>query len=573
MAALVAGVVLAPGAGAAVPVVEALDRVSGPPPFPASCTPSIQPLPSDAAGEPRLAVDPRDPQTMVLVYGQLPSVVAMSSRDGGRSWTRTLPPGLSKCTGGTTDFTGDPFVTIGADGTFYMSSVPVALPVPNTTLFPRSWIAVNRSFDHGASWSAPTMVSPDDGSFWDKGAITADPRLAGVAHEAFIKRIQPDGSGAYVARTSDGGASFSEPLQNVPDQQLTYAHAPQIVVVPDGTLVEVFVQFNDSDSLPAAAQFPVPMMSMYSRDSGAHWSTPLEIAQTPNPSPTDPDTGQQIDAVTWPSTAAGPDGAVYATWTSIASAQSAQIVFSKSVDGARTWSAPSPVAAVAAQAWSPTIAVNADGTVGVTWYDARRDRRGDGRFTTDVWFADSGDGGDSWRQIHLAGPFDYLTAAQRNGRPFMGDYYGLAPVPQGFVAAFAQAQPQSGGDHSAVFFARIRVAAAPESRRSIAGWLPSSRRCRSTRRLVIRPRPVSGESLRDAIVLVNGRRVRILRGRGLIRPIELARLPSGRFTVTIVAHTRSGRTIRTSRTYRTCRARQHRHRAQPRSLTASYGFP
>jgi hypothetical protein len=450
-------VALPAAAHAAANVVHDLRPVSGTAPFAPSCTPSIQPLPSDAPGEPRIAVDPRDPNVIVIAYGQLPSVLTMTSRDGGRSWTQALPPGLSRCTGGSTDFTGDPFASVGADGTAYLSSVPVALPLPNTTLLPRSWIAVNRSTDHATSWSAPAIVAPDDGSFWDKPAVTADTWHPGRAYVAFIKRTQPDGATAYVSVTRDGGRSFSAPLENIHDQQLRFPHDPQLLLLLDGTIVEIFVQFNESDTLPAAAQVPVQVMAMRSEDRGAHWSSPTTIAEVPNLAPTDPDSGTVIDAARWPSAAAAPDGTVYVAWAAIESRASAAVLVSKSADGGRTWSRPTPAANVAGQAWLPTIAVDPHGTVGVMWYEARRDRTGDGQFTTDVWFAHSHDHGARWEQAHLGGPFDMLSAGARNGRPFLGDYFGLAPLPEGFAAAFGESKPQSGDAHSAIFFARIGV--------------------------------------------------------------------------------------------------------------------
>lgn len=444
-----------PASASAVARVTMLKRLSRGNPFPASCRPSVEPLPPDSAGEPRLAVSPRDPRRMVAVFGQLPSMVTMATRDGGRSWTRSLPPGLSRCTGGTSDFTGDGYVAMGPGGTAYLTSIPTQLPIPNTTAAPRTWVILNRSSDGGRSWSRPVTVAPNDGSFWDKDAVTPDVKRRGVVYDAFIKSDQSNGSAGYLARGVRQGRRLSPPVQNFPDQQLQFMHDPQILSLPDGALVEVFVLFNNSEELPAAFQFPVTMEAMRSTDGGRHWSSPTRIARAPNAVPYEPDSGQQIDALVWPSAAVGPGGTVYVSWQSNASAHSGAIEISRSVNDGRTWSRPRAVARVAAQAWQPTVSVDAHGTVGVTWYDARHDRPGDGKFTTDVWFASSANQGASWESTHLAGPFDFLRAGRRNGRPFIGDYQGLVPTPQGFAAAFAMAPPASGHAHSAIFFARI----------------------------------------------------------------------------------------------------------------------
>jgi hypothetical protein len=434
----------------------------------------------------------------------------MASRDGGKTWRRALPPGLSRCTGGSTDFTGDPFVSIGADGTAYLVSVPVELPLPSTTLLPRSWIAINRSSDHGATWSNPVAVAPNDGGFWDKGAVTADPRRPGVAYAVFLRRTQPDGSTSFFASTRDRGRSFSAPLVTIPDQQLTYPHDPQLLVLPGGTLVQVYVQFNDSYELPLGARYPVEMRAIRSSDGGAHWSQPTTIAQAPNEVATDPDSGQLMDTLVWPSAFAGRDGTIYTAWVESAAVDSARVVLSKSTDAGRAWTRPATVARVPAQAWLPTVAVDTDGTVGVMWYDARSDRRGDNQFTAEVRFAHSTDGGATWQQqARLGGPFDMLRAGRRNTRPFLGDYFGLAPVPDGFAAAFVQAPPRSGRYHSVVFYARVVVVRPRSLRLSVR-----PRRAAVGRRTTFRfsVRAGGGRAVSGALIRFAGRRVSSGRG-------------------------------------------------------------
>ena len=81
--------------------------------------------------------------------------------------------------------------------------------------------------------------------------------------------------------------------------------------------------------------------------------------------------------------------------------------------------------------------------------------------------------------------------------------------------------------------------------------LPSARRCVSRRSFSIRLRP-RRERLRSAQVSVNGKRVKVLRGRRLRARIDLRGLPKGEVVVKIVARTARGKTVREQRRYRTC---------------------
>jgi hypothetical protein len=168
----------------------------------------------------------------------------------------------------------------------------------------------------------------------------------------------------------------------------------------------------------------------------------------------DPETGEGLPQPGFLSAAAGPDGAVYVAWEHPTSPTSGAIDVARSFDGGLTWNA-APLPGVSAYAFEPSIAVDSRGTIGVTWYDLRNDRPGDGQLTADVWFAHSGDAGVSWRQIHVAGPTDLRTApVVAHNR--VGEYQGLAALgSRGFAAIFTLAAPQARNGPTDIFFARI----------------------------------------------------------------------------------------------------------------------
>jgi hypothetical protein len=81
---------------------------------------------------------------------------------------------------------------------------------------------------------------------------------------------------------------------------------------------------------------------------------------------------------------------------------------------------------------------------------------------------------------------------------------------------------------------------------------PASRRCVSRRRFTIHIRAPHMKVL-SADVRVNGRRVRVVRGRKTLRAVvDLRGLPRGRYTVSIRLTLADGRKLTSQRRYRTC---------------------
>jgi len=132
-----------------------------------------------------------------------------------------------------------------------------------------------------------------------------------------------------------------------------------------------------------------------------------------------------------PSAAIDPaTGQLYVTWTDsrFNGGKFNQVVISTSTDGGTTWSAPAVVStSTSLPSFTPTVAVNSGGTVGVTFYDLRNLAPGNTTtLPTDYWLKTSTDHGATFpSETHVAGSFDML-AAPRAGGFFLGDYEGLA---------------------------------------------------------------------------------------------------------------------------------------------------
>lgn len=82
------------------------------------------------AQETSVAVNPRNPRNILAAWiqdGRATDIV-MASRDGGRTFSRILVPGLSACTGGRLQVASDPGVEFASDGTAYFTAIVVDHP-------------------------------------------------------------------------------------------------------------------------------------------------------------------------------------------------------------------------------------------------------------------------------------------------------------------------------------------------------------------------------------------------------------------------------------------------------------
>jgi hypothetical protein len=393
-----------------------------------------------------IAVDPQRPRHLVATWSQdgNRSNVTATSRNGGRSWRISTIPGISKCTGGVSDEVVDPWVSIGRRGVAYFTTLPVSI----------SGFSVNRSTNGGSSWSAPANADPAAGLTDDLPSVLAHPRRS---RRAFLTWSRFTFSGGAMtggdvrfSRTRDGARTLSAPVVVHASPPGKFPLESRLALLPRGRLLDVF---SEGYTTPLTA--PQRAFATRSADGGRSWSRPVPIATVPQDAILDPDTRKpRYQFCCLFGVAKGGHDRVYVAYTKNAGTHSGRVLIAASRNGGRRWGRPHPVAAVAAQALEPAVAVAGDDTVGVTWYDFRNDKPGDVPLTTDYWFAYSRDGGRRWKRSHLAGPFDLKTSS-RVTRP-LGVYQGLAGLPHGFAATFIQAQPKASDGTEDVFFARVK---------------------------------------------------------------------------------------------------------------------
>jgi BNR repeat protein len=449
--------VLAVGVMAALPStavagpyrVKDLRQISGPSPFAAGCpgTAFDATMITGQELEPAITVNPANPRNIVGTWKQdvgpdsTRSDLIGSSLDGGRTWRRSTIPGLSKCTGGTADGGSDPWISAGLDGTVYFSGL--APHFQGDT--PLNAIVASRSRDGGRTWRMPATISPPDHDGNEQPAITASPRRGGRAYTVWVDFAT---AATNFSATNDRGATWSAPVvvdASIPD---AVDLVPRLVVLPSGTLVTVF----------ARAEFAIGLGKLYatrSIDGGATWTAPVEIAAAPLAGFVDPETGEELPQPQYENVAVAPDGSLYVAVEANTSPSTGAVSVSRSRDGGASWTRVSSPG-VGAYAFEPAIAVDSHGTVGITWYDLRNDRPGDGALSGDVWFASSHDRGSSWRETHVAGPTDLRTGALPR-QNHVGEYQGLAAMGgHGFAAIFTLASPFATDGPTDIFFANLR---------------------------------------------------------------------------------------------------------------------
>jgi hypothetical protein len=464
-------------------LADAALRVSATTPFDATCagTSSNEAVYLNAEVEPYVAVNPRDPSNWVVTWqqdrwsgGSANGVLTASTFDAGASWTRTAIP-FSRCAGGNTGNGGDylrstdPWVSFGPDGTVYQ----MALSVTGAALSPGSANAmlVSRSNDGGRTWGPVTTLIRDGAEFFnDKNSITADPTDPRYVYAVWDRLAATGGGPSMLARSTDGGATWegARVIHDPGPRSQTIGNV--IVVLPNGMLVNTFTRIDNPVNAPATASLNV----LLSADKGSSWTGPFRIADALAVGARDPDTGAPIrDGANLPQVAVAPNGHVWVAWQDARFSGGARdgIALSRSTDGGQTWSTPVQVnSAASAQAFTPSIHVTANGTIGVTYYDLRSNTGDATTLPTELILARSSDGA-RWTEHRVTPPFDLGTAPVARGY-FLGDYQGLASANNVFLPVYVRT---NSGDT----LNRTDVFAVPA--RSLAALAPAEAAARTAR--------------------------------------------------------------------------------------------
>jgi len=436
--------------------------------------------------EPWIDVNPTNPDNIVGGYqqdrwsgGGSRGLVASVTMDGGTTWQQVAIPGTSKCAGGEFDRATDPWLSFGPDGTLWFVSQTFDV------FDSRTGMLVSRSDDGGLTWGDPVDVSPVLSNpprfpFDDKVAITADPTDADNVYVVWDRGLIPfswarphnanfkfwgSSQPTLFTRTTDGGQTWAKPRALYNPGANNFSIFNQIVVLPDGTLVDQMFEFLARKNNDGGGKFTGRVTVLRSTDKGVHWGQPIRVGETVPAFLLDTDLPQRVggQAIVADLHPASPGyGNLYSVWTdgrfSDPPLQFGDIALSMSTDGGRTWSEPSKANLTPAghSAFTPAVAVAEDGTIGVSYYD-ERNYDGGPALTTDVWLSHCHPTTDctnnaNWSESHVAGPFDQTQAPFARGL-FLGDYAGLAASGQTFYPYYAIAG--NSADPSDIYFAKV----------------------------------------------------------------------------------------------------------------------
>lgn len=398
-------------------------------------TPDATGFQPETQAEPFVAANPEREGHLVAAYqegrffdGAARSLAFAVSTDGGRRWRRGLLPAVTTLNGGTFPRASDPWVAFGNGGRVYYASLLVDGGVLGDAP-PRSAIALSSSGDGGETWGDPVIVHQAGATeFNDKEVVVVDTRddspYQGRVYVAWV-HLRSSSFNLVVSHSTDDGRSFSPPAA-VRTDGVNIGIMP--VVGPGGVVHAVW---EHATRLGPNRYTDLQIVSSRSEDGGLTWSEAVTVDSLGTYEVPDLRTGEGL-----PSLAVDPgNGNLYVAWTDDDfSPGVSQVLFSRSTDGGRTWSPRRRISGgpKKAASFTPAVAVNGRGQVGVAFYSLRNDRSR--RYLADEFIVFSNDGGRTFgpaRRVSGA-TFDTRFAAVTFSGFFLGDYQGLAAGRQTF---------------------------------------------------------------------------------------------------------------------------------------------
>lgn len=294
------------------------------------------------------------------------------STDGGATWDTLRAPDPGPAGVG-------PFCSCDAD----------VVSSPDGTVYFSDWwdgnYMMEASADGGETWTSNPFLTREATPFvrvdrqW---LVAGEGGFVGLFYSYFAQLVDVPGaplselaSGVHAVFSTDGGASFGQPLVVV-DHGVQIAH-PRML--PDGTLV---MPYGD---MPGSWRDAGAVMLAVSKDQGASWEH-VQVAEVPEGFDNLWAVQGDVDAT----------GAVHVGWAARVDDDVMATYLSTSRDLGQTWTAPLALRAEGLN-FLPWVAATGNGTVAVGWYGG--DATGDPSEADAPWYAyvaESRDGGETF---------------------------------------------------------------------------------------------------------------------------------------------------------------------------------
>ena len=356
--------------------------------------------------EPSISINRANPDN--LVAGVILDQVFYSN-DGGKSWVRdtlTSPHGVW----------GDPVVLSDYErGLYYLHlSDPTGLNWLSSKILDR--IVCQKSTDGGETWNDGTYMGYNPPKDQDKHWAVVDPRnnnlhVTWTQFDKYGSKSEDDHSNILYANSHDGGESWSAPqiLSNVSGNCVDDDSTTEGAVPAVGPHGELYVTWSNANKLYFDK----------STDGGRTWlQKDRVIAKQPGGWSIDVDGLQRANGmpVTICDISYGPHrGNLYVNWVDDRNGNY-DVFFMKSEDGGETWTEPQRINDDSGDADQFFTWMTCDphtGYLHAVFYD----RRHHDSVKTDVYWAYSKDGGESWTNQKISEkPFEPVSSV------FFGDY-------------------------------------------------------------------------------------------------------------------------------------------------------
>lgn len=377
----------------------------------------------DAANEPSIAVDPTNPNRIVIGWRQFDNVNNNFrqagygySDDGGETWTfpGVIDPGV---------FRSDPVLDFDSSGNFYYNS----LTVDNND---NMWCDVYRITDGGFEWDEGTYAQGGDKQ-WMRIDRT-DGLGSGNIYAEWNQTYSICNTGSFT-RSTNGGESYEDcfPVDNDP-------YWGTLAVGPNGELYEVGVGwgYNDGVIVVKSDNAKLPGSSI-TWDMTTWVSLDGELSGWTNINPA----GLLGQAWVDVDKSDGPGrGNVYvmATVERISLYDPGDVMFAKSTDGGLTWSDPirinDDLSFVNTQ-WMGTMSVAPNGRIDAVWLDTRL-APSNHPDNSALYYSYSIDQGETWSpNERISDLFNPHVGYPNQNK--MGDYFDMVSDNDGAHLAWA----------------------------------------------------------------------------------------------------------------------------------------